>query len=169
MKKKKVQKKHIPKKLDKELEARVKEEQQKLKQKKAEAKTPKKQKDKDISDKVKIKKPKTENIQKKLDYHRFLEAQMKKLDYGAMFSYLQNLKANGYDYGGMESERVKIAYKKEETISWEKIKFYIDEHKMNRMMMIRRDFENNDERHAYKWWAAFNRGMSFLLTELSYT
>ena len=175
MGKKKAKKKegNKPQKINKELEARIKEEQQKLKQKKIESKAPKKQKkDKDISDKVekiKVKKPKTEDIQKKLDYHRFLEAQMRKLDYAALFSYLGNLKANGYDYGGMEDERVKIAYKKDETISWERIKFYVDEHKMNKMMVQRRDFENNDERHAYKWWAAFNRGMSFMLFELSYT
>jgi len=171
--KKKQGKSHVkqaPKKIDKELEARVKEEQERLRQKKAGAKGQKK--DKDISEKVeakKAKKPKLEDVQKKLDYHKFLEMQLRKLDYSALFDYLGNsLKVNKYEYAG-EDERIKIAYRKEETLPWERVKFYIDEHKMNSMLQQRRDFENNDERHAYKWWAAFNRNMSFLLFALSYT
>ncbi len=160
-----------PQKINKELELRIKEEQQKL-QKKKEAKAPKSKKpnkEKELSDKVKkVKKGKEKSLQKQIDYHKFLEMQLRKLDYAALFDYLGNLKVNKYEYAG-EDERVKIAYRKEETLPWERVKFYVDEHKMNNILQQRRDFENNDERHAYKWWAAFNKNMSYLLFALSYT
>ncbi len=163
------------KKPGKELEMRIEEEQQKLQKKKKQVKKPeskKPKKEKELSDKVKAKKPrkgKEENLQKKIDYHKFLEMQLRKLDYAALFDYLGNLKVNKYEYSGAGDERVKIAYRKDETLPWERVKFYVDEHKMNQIMMQKRDFENNDERHAYKWWAAFNKGMSELLFDLSYT
>jgi hypothetical protein len=163
------------KKNNKELEMRIEEEQQKLQKKKKQVKQPeskKPKKEKELSDKVKAKKPKKgkeESLQKEIDYHRFLEMQLRKLDYAALFGYLGNLKLNKYEYSDAMDERVKVAYKKDETLPWERVKFYIDEHKMNNILNQKRDFENNDERHAYKWWAAFNRGMSQLLFDLSYT
>ena len=169
MEKKAKKPKKAPQKIDKELELRVKEEQERLRQKKESPKAQKKQKD--ISDKVetKVKKPKEDSIQKQLDYHKFLEAQMQKLEYSAMFSYLGNsVKVNTYEYGA-EDERVKIAYKKDETLEWEKVKQFTDEKKMDWIMGLDRNFETSSDREAYKWWKAFNKGWGEYLFQISMT
>ena len=40
---------------------------------------------------------------------------------------------------------------------------------MSKTICINRDWQDSDERTAYKWWAAFNRGMSQVLYDLSLT
>jgi len=172
-------KKKVQNKSDKELEKRIEEEQKKLEQlkkskpekkkdEKPGAKKQKKGKDGEISDKVK--KKDREGIQKKLDYHRFLEEQQRKLDYSAMFSYLGgNVRKPQYEYGGWEDDRVKIAHKKNETITWEEVKQVTDEEKINQITGLNRNFESNERREGYKWWKAFNKGLGELLYDTSMT
>ncbi|MBN2112267.1 hypothetical protein JW707_04160 [Candidatus Woesearchaeota archaeon] len=165
-------KKQARRQADRELEKRVEEEQKKLlkknpnseKQKKAE------KKDKELSDKVEPKKKegKEESVHKKMDYQRFLEQQMVKLDYAAMFGYLGNLKKRVYEYSASENN-VKTVYKKEETLARERILFYIDESKMDQIMGITRSWALSEEREAYKWWRVFNTNMAYLLFDLSMT
>ena len=169
-----------------ELEKRVEEEQRKLaelkkrqenekkngKKQPQKGKAQKKQKgDKDISDKVNAKagsKKAGYGMQNSLDYHRFLEGQQRKLDYAALFSYLGG-GVKGYEYCSGEHDIAKIIQKKEETIPWETVKFYIDEHKMNKIIELERSWQTNDEREAYKWWKAFHNLMSYMLFDLSMT
>lgn len=161
----------------KELEIRIEEERQKLEQLKKKAKSikksskPKKQKkDKDISDKVKIKKPKTEDLQKKIDYHKFLEAQMTKLDYSTMFNYLGGgIKSVAYSYSEGDSGKMQALQKKYETLTWEEVTEVTQEEKMNHIMGINRNFEVNGKREAYKWWKVFNKGLGELLYQVSMT
>jgi hypothetical protein len=156
----------------KELEKMIEEEQKKLLKKKNAVKKKKKiPKKEELSDKVetKKKKDKDEGVHKKLDYQRFLENQLVKLDYSAMFSYLGNLKKPRYDYGGGAPEIVKIVYKKEETLSWEEIKDFTEEWKMDEMTNFNRSFETSERRTAYKWWKYLNPGVAHFLYEVSLT
>lgn len=172
--------KRISKKTGKELERRIEEERKRIlereRKKKGDAKEakPKKQKkDKDISDKVKTKarkKIKGEDLQKKIDYHKFLEMQLRKLDYAAMFSYLGGgIKTPTYDYTNGESEITKAIHKKYETVTWEEVKQVTNEEKMNQLMGLNRNFEVNETREGYGWWKAFNKGLGELLYQVSMT
>jgi len=161
----------------KELEKRVEEEQKRLLQKKEQDKKEPKQKkgkwEKELSDKVRINKKSKEdgkeNIQNRIDYHRFLEQQARKLDYSAMFNYLGNLKVSKYDYSDGTPDAVKLAYRKDETISWGEIKEVTDEEKMNQIIGLNRNFEINGKRESYKWWKAFNKGLGEYLYQISMT
>lgn len=157
----------------KELEIRIEEERKLLekKRKKAKEDKPKKQKkDKDISDKIGVKNPKAEDLQKKIDYHKFLEAQMAKLDYSAMFSYLGGgVKTVAYSYSEGDSGQMKALQKKYETITWEEVNEVTNEEKMNQLMGINRNFEVSEKREDYKWWKVFNKGLGELLYQVSMT
>jgi len=163
----------------KKLEKRVEEEQRKLlklqKNRKTTAKPVKlKKPQKDISDKLKIKskikETKKENFQKNLDYHQFLEEQQQKLDYAAMFSYLGNgVKKREYAYCGEDSSILEALNRKYEALTWGEVKIVTDEDKINSMMGLVRDFEQNDRRDAYRWWKAFNKGLGEYLFEVSMT
>jgi hypothetical protein len=171
---------------DIKLEKRVEEEQRKLaelkekqenemksgKKQLQKGKTRKKQKSgKELSDKFGSKacpKKGSYGIQERRAYHRFLEQQQRKLDYAAMFSYLGG-GVKGYEYSMGDSGIVDVVYRKDETLRWETVKFYIDEQKMNSMMGIDRSWQTSDDREAYKWWRAFNMLMAFYLFEVSMT
>jgi hypothetical protein len=168
------------KKKNKELERRVVEEEKKLleeqKNKKLKLqkrlKQPKPKKEKELSDKVDVKKKskeKEESVHKKIDYQRFLEQQQRKLDYSAMFSYLGNLKKPEYEYSGGMPDIVKMVYKKEETLSWEEIKEFTEEWKMDEISNFNRSFETSDQRTAYRWWKYLNLGVAQFLYEVSLT
>ncbi len=162
----------------KKLEKRVEEEQRKLLKLQKNRKTARpiklKKPQKDISDKLKvkskIKETKKENFQKNLDYHRFLEQQQQKLDYASMFSYFGNgVKKREYAYSGEDSSMLEALNRKYETLNWGEIKIVTDEDKVNSMMGLVRDFEQNDRRDAYRWWKAFNKGLGEYLFEVSMT
>ena len=171
--KKAKKKPNLAKKLDKkELEKMIEEEQKKLLKKKKVVKKKKKaeKKGKELSDKVKVKKRADgENIHKKIDYHRFLEQQQIKIDYLALFNYLGNLKKPEYEYTRGIHGIVNIVYKKEETISWEEIKEFTEEWKMDQMSNFNRSFEVSDKRTAYKWWKYLNIGIAQFLYEVTFT
>jgi hypothetical protein len=166
---KKEKKKEEHPKIDKELEQRIKEEQERLKQKKD---SPKKQKkEKELSDKikpVKQKKWKKEVPAKDIDYQRFFGEQQAKLDYSTLFSYLGNLKVVKYEYSTSDGG-VQVGYKNDETMSFERVLVYIQDQKMSKIIGTNNDWQDSDEKTAYKWWAAFNRGMAQVLYELSLT
>lgn len=165
------------KKKGRKLEKRVEEEQRKLskiREKKEKSAQQKKKKGKiqqrDITDKLKAKKPRKEQFQKSIDYQRFLEQQQHKLDYSAMFSYLGgSVKKQEYSYQPEDTKAAEALNRKYETITWEDVKVVTDEDKMNSVMGLQRDFEQNSRREAYKWWKAFNKGLGEYLFEVSMT
>lgn len=173
MKKKELKNKKQAKKQDKkELEKRIEDEQKKLLKKKPEVKKQKKiqKKENELSDKIGAKKKdKEESIHKKIDYQRFLEQQFAKLNYSAMFSYLGKLKTSTYEYSGGMPDIVKMVYKKEETLSWEEIKEFTEEWKMDQVNNFNRSFEVSERRTAYKWWKYMNLGIAQFLYEVTFT
>ena len=160
----------------KELEKRIEEERKRLdaackrKFRKKNAGKKEKDKDKDLSDRVNSAKKPKEGLQKRMDYHRFLEAQMAKLDYSSMFSYLgSGINSVSYSYSEGDSSQINALQKKYETIGWHDINNVTNEEKMNHLMGLNRNFEASEKREAYKWWKAFNKGLGELLYQVSMT
>jgi len=108
------------------------------------------------------------DIQKKIDYHRFLEQQMVKLDYSAMFSYLGSLKPSSYEYSSKDMMK-SIIYRKEETLSREEIREFTEDWKMQQIMNFSRAWESSDKRTMYHWWKYLNPGAATVMYELSLT
>ncbi len=103
------------------------------------------------------------------EYMQFLEGYVKKLDYSSLFSYLGETKSAVYKYEAAEQETSKIAFRKEETISWDEIKQFTEEWKMDQIQNNNRSYESTEKRTAYKWWKLANPGVATVLYEISLT